>query len=481
MKFFETLRILTIILLLTSISAVGQTLPDSVIIINNTYVNNFSGSDNIYRTDNYSVILHGNRYFLNGDRIAKSKILNLLTELTKPNNTDNSLAKYEIDTNWIKNNPADLLSLYSDKERLEWNEQQKNFIFKELTNLKNYDYELNYYLSFGSSYTMHNSYKNAYIIKFYIKDKISNEIKSRKYVWGYKMPWTNLSGDTIYNYNIETKLKKIISSNEKTKQPLENKKLLKYLVDKIVDNYMPTLYKFSAYSYQKEIEELKTDFEIVSFEEVYGRGRYISDEPKTMKVVLKNASMLNNVSLILLASKQGNTIYSRDSIKKDYKEIIKRIQSISFITSYLKENPTSKLDIYYFNKKGINKYNIESVNKNPTEWKKYDAFLESIKRYDTVAIKPTYANEEAIRVSKKVYCGCNYRFDKSYIEQAIFFEILDSNKNNSIWFLLPDNKVLLYLMQGDKVLEYNYKEFGGDKGIQYPCKLFDTQGKMFAK
>ena len=71
---------------------------------------------------------------------------------------------------------------------------------------------------------------------------------------------------------------------------------------------MPTLYKYSAYSYKPEIDELKTDFEIISFEEVYGRGRYIWDEPKTMKVVLKTQSMLNNINLAFLASKQGNTV-----------------------------------------------------------------------------------------------------------------------------------------------------------------------------
>ncbi|MDE3145384.1 MAG: hypothetical protein KGL19_14600, partial [Bacteroidota bacterium] len=99
---------------MTTLSAVGQTLPDSVVIINNTYVNNFSGSDNIYRTDNYSIIFDGKKYLLNGDRIAKSKILAFLNELTKPSNANNSLAKYELDTNWIKSNPEELLRLYSD-------------------------------------------------------------------------------------------------------------------------------------------------------------------------------------------------------------------------------------------------------------------------------------------------------------------------------------------------------------------------------
>ena len=52
-------------------------------------------------------------------------------------------------------------------------------------------------------------------------------------------------------------------------------------------------------------------------------------------------------------SKKVSQKESRGSVpeiaKKDYKEIIERIQSIGFITDYLKNNPTLKLDIYYFN------------------------------------------------------------------------------------------------------------------------------------
>ena len=482
-KFFETLRLLTIILLLPSLLAVGQALPDSVVIIKNTYVNNFSGSDNIYRTENYSIIRNGNRYVLNGDRISKSKILNLLTELTKPSNNDNSLAKYELDTNWIKTNPMDLLSLYSDKERVDWNEQQREFIFKKLTDLSNYREELSDFLSNGSSYTMHNSYKNEFLIKFYTKGAITNEVKSRKYVWGYKMPWTNQSGDTLYNFNIEIKLKNILSTKEKLKPPLKGDKLQKYLVDKIIDNYMASLYKLSAYSYQKEIDELNTDFKVVSFEEVYRRGRYIWNEPKTMKIVLKNNLMYENVYLDFLASKYGNTIYSRDSLKKDYANYISRIQSITFISDYLKQNPNCRLDIYYFNNKGINEYNIESVNKNPKEWVKHDKWVEGLKWDSIHNIKLSFDVNESIKTSERVNCGCNYRFDRSYIEQAIFFEIHDTNNNSSIWFLLPDNKVLLYIMDNATALNFKRSDFNDKKqyGLLYPCALFDIDGKRVTK
>ncbi|HOZ76923.1 MAG TPA: hypothetical protein PLY34_02955, partial [Ferruginibacter sp.] len=486
-QFFETLRIRTIILLLTSLKSLGQALPDSIIIIKNTYNHTYDGNlqstDKQYGADNYSISYDGKRYFLNGKKISKSKILNLLTELSKPSNTDNSLAKYELDTNWIKNNPADLLTLYSDKERIEWNLQQKEFIFKKLTNLSNYKEELNTILSNGGSYTMHNSYKNEYTVKFYHKGTISNEIKSRKYVWGFKMPWTNQSGDTLYNFNIESTLKDILSTKEKLKTPPKGDKLQKYLVNKIIDNYMASLYKLSAYSYQNEINELNSDFRVVSFEEVYGRGRYIWNEPKTMKIVLKTKFMYDNVNLVFLASKYGNTIYTRDSIKKDYANYINRVQSITFISDYLKANPNSRLDIYYFNNKGINDYNIESVNKNPTNWARHDKYVESLKWYEKSNIKPSFDLNNAIETSQRVDCGCNYRFDRSYIEQAIFFEIHNANNNISIWFLLPDNKVLLYIMDNATALNFKRSDFGDKKeyGLLYPCALFDTDGNKLTK
>lgn len=175
---------------MTSLSAILQTLPDSIVIINNTYVNNFSGSDKIYRADNYSIVLDGNRYFLNSDRITKSKTLNLLTELTKPSNTNHSLAKYELDTNWIKNNPTELPTLYSIKERIVWNQQHEELIFMKLSDLSICNEVLKDFLSSGRGYTKHHSYKNEFIVKFYRKCTISNEIKSRMFVWGNKMPQT---------------------------------------------------------------------------------------------------------------------------------------------------------------------------------------------------------------------------------------------------------------------------------------------------
>lgn len=33
-------------------------------------------------------------------------------------------------------------------------------------------------------------------------------------------------------------------------------------------------------------------------------------------------------------------------------------------------------------------------------------------------------------------------------------------------------------MQGEKVLDFEYSEFGKSKGLQYPCVLFDLMGNI---
>lgn len=108
--------------------------------------------------------------------------------------------------------------------------------------------------------------------------------------------------------------------------------------------------------------------------------------------------------------------------------------------------------------------------------------MESIQKYDNVEPKPTYANEDAIRVSKQLYCGCNFRFENDFAQKAIFIELKNQdNKANSVWYLFPDNTVLLYIMQGEKVLEYNYTDFGKSSGLQYPCVLFDLKGNIIGR
>ncbi|MDR0505635.1 MAG: hypothetical protein LBH32_02295 [Dysgonamonadaceae bacterium] len=457
-----------LILTITSLSVNSKNLPDSIVISLRKYVWNMN--DTISPDSLLGTIL--------SNTIKKPKdILFLTEELNKTDDENSLLSKFNIDTMYIKDNPEKLLKLYNKKLEIKWNKEQKEFIFKELSNPENYKKRLLSYLSLGNSYGMHIFYKHEYVFSFYKNGQIDKQYFSRRFSSRYAMPYTdNNNGNMNYNFTIEKYL------NPKISKPMQGKKLLKYLVNEIIDDYSRTLYKLEPYSYLNEINELKTDFEIVGFEKMYGYGRYFWKSPSPIKIILKNDLMFPSVSINFLASQVGNSIYSRDFIKKDYKNIVEKVQSITFFMEYLKYNPDEKLDIYYYDNKCVNEYNIENVNKNPNEWKKQDNYIESLKWYEKNNITPSFDIAKAIKVSEQNHCGCNYRFERSFLEKAIFFELHnEKTKANSIWFLLPDNRVLLYLMQGEKVLNYDFSKFGENRGLQYPCILFDKNGKIIEK
>jgi hypothetical protein len=477
------MRLLLILLCCVTLSAAGQSLPDSVVVTQNEYVTNFQGEESLRHQERYSLLHKGKKYQLRGRIIAVSTVSKLLEEIAQASTVGSIWEAYKLDTVWIKNNPTKLLSMYSARENVAWNTPQKEFIFKELTNIANYKVALSYYLSIGCCYTMHRSYRNEHIIRVYEGGVISRDIKSRKYAAGYEMPWVSSTGKVLYSYDIESILATIINPNDKEKKPLQGEVSLRFLVNHIIEERMPTVYKLSAYSYQSAIEELKPEFEVVSFEEVRARGRYIWDEPKVIKIVLKNEEMLPNVSLAFMASVRSNTLYSRDSIRHDYKQLIARIQAIDFIASYLREHRTARLDAYYFDNKPINEYNVDNVNRNPVEWAKYDKQLERFDWYEKHGITSSFDVKEATNISKRLYCGCNYRYDKKYVEQFAFFEIIDEHHNNSIWFLLPNGNVLLYIMDGNKVLNHLRSEFSQKQegGLLYPCVMFSKDGVILTK
>jgi len=487
-------KIVTIVLLIICfLSVKSQILPDRIVVVKNSYQSQyFTDQEERYESD--TVVLTNKR-----------KIENFFTELVKFDKTEQLLSKFEIDTAFILNNPNELLNLYNGKHEIDWNPKQKEFIFGKLTDFNVYKSELNRYLSscnpvkpshllpkflrrhqiaicgMGSP-----TYRYEYVISLYNKNDIINIFTTRKYTSGYYFPYKDLSGRVVYNYKIDKQLNKLFKRKIKIDEPLKGNDLLKYIVNQIIGNNMRELYKLSAYSYEKEISELSTDFKIISSEEVYGRGRYIWDEPKTIKITLKNKYMLPNVYLQFLDSKYGETLYSRDSIKKGYKEIVSRIQAIPFITDYLQQDSSARLDIYYFNNSGINMYNIDGVNKNPTEWKKQDDYIESLKWYEKNNIKPSFDIDEAIKTSERNYCGCNYRFESDFIGKAIFFEITSNRNASSIWFLLPDNTVLLYHVESYQlddatVLNLKLDRFGKSIQLPFACLRFAKKGNLIEK
>lgn len=480
---------------MTFFSVKSQILPDKIKVVQNTYeYSAFIDTVELYNSD--TIVLTNKR-----------KISMLFAELEKYDKEELLLEKFEIDTAFIQNNPDDVLSLYNGKTKIDWNEEQKEYILRKLNDVNVCREELNNYISnYTPQKTTHRfsisrvlkfrrvgicgmgmpTYRSEYIISVYNKNEITNIFTSRRRTTGYYFPYGDQSNRLVYNYKVDKQLNKLFNRKIKIDEPLKGNDLLKYIVNQIVDNNMRELYKLSGYSYEKEISELSTDFKIISSEEVYGRGRYIWDEPKTIKITLKNKYMLPNVYLQFLDSKYGESLYSRDSIKKDYKEIVSRVQAIPFITDYLQQDSSAKLDIYYFNNSGINKYNIDGVNKNPSEWKKQDDYIESLKWYEKNNIKPSFDLDKAIKTSERNNCGCNYRFDSDFVKKSIFIEITSNRNASSIWFLLPDNTMLLYHIESyhladAKVLDMKLDKLGNSIQLPFACLRFDKNGNLIKK
>lgn len=485
----------TILLTILSFFSVkSQTFPEKIKIVQNTYeYSAFIDTVELYKSD--TIVLTNKR-----------KISKLYAELERYDTEGQLLSKFEIDTAFIHNNPDEVLKLYDGKKQFDWNDKQKEFIFKKLNDVNVLREELNIYLSSYTPKTYHHfsisrllkfrrtgicgmgmpTYRSEYVISVYSENNITNIFTSRRSTSGYNFPYKDQLNRVVYNYKIDKQLNQLFKRKIKIDEPLKGNDLLKYIVNQVVDNNIRELYKLSAYSYKKEISELSTDFKIISSEEVYGRGRYIWDEPKTIKITLKNKYMLPNVYLQFLDSQYGETLYSRDSIKKDYKEIVSRVQAIQFITDYLQKDSSAQLDIYYFNNSGINKYNIDGVNKNPTEWKKQDDYIESLKWYEKNNIKPSFDLDNALKTSERNNCGCNYRFDSDFIKKAIFIEITSNRNASSIWFLLPDNTMLLYHigayhLDDAKVLDMKLDKFGNNIQLPFACLRFDKNGNLIEK
>ncbi len=477
-----------LLLIITFLSVKSQVLSDKIQIVNNTYECLINGLA-LYKSD--TIVLTN-----------KKKISKLLTELEKYDNEEQLLKKFKIDTAFIRNNLDTILKLYDGDAKFAWNEKQRKYILKKFINM-DYKEEVNNYLSnhypsrkyrkFSISKLLRlrkrficgmavPTYRDEFVISVFNRNKITNIFTSRQRISGYYLPYKDLYGRVVYNYKVDNQLSDIFKQKLEFQNPLEGSNLLKYIVNNIIYKNNSNLYKLSPYSYEKEILELSTDFKILTFEEIPS----LEDDPKTIKITLKNEQMLPNVYLQFFADRHGESLYSRDSIKKDYKEILSRIQSITFLTDYLKTNSNARLDIYYFNNAGVNEHKIYEVNKTPKKWQEYDKYFESTKQYEKGNTKPSLNIDESMEISKRLYCGCNYRFERNFIKDAIFFSILINGCLISTWFMLPDDSVLLFYFGSRNLKDVSeickgISKYATNIKLPWACLRFDKKGNLITK
>jgi hypothetical protein len=75
------MRLVTLLILWSALSAAGQSLPDSIVVIQNTYTTDFAGGENLGRQEHYSLLRRGSNYQLRDRVVAGSKMNKLLSEI----------------------------------------------------------------------------------------------------------------------------------------------------------------------------------------------------------------------------------------------------------------------------------------------------------------------------------------------------------------------------------------------------------------
>ena len=421
----------------------------------------------LYRNNNNKKENSKENYLELIKKVSLKQISNLINEIYNPMYDSLSLSIIGIDTNYIKNNSEKYFHFIEKRAfKKKLTSEEIEYSNKELMNTSNYEYALKKEIlsfNFGSLYPVESNMK----IKLLYNDSIvilnsNNSSPSHFFI----IPWTfEYNEKKSFNVNISKSLFDIFEDSVLLDRNISNKDrlieiLLKsYVIDKI--NY--GLKKISYKQFSNEINELKKEFQILSIEEKGGASRYFNFGHQKFKIELKNSFMKDNVYLQCFLYNFNGKLYTRDSILKEYKDIIDRVQSIEFISNYLSSNPKSRLDIYYFNNDGINKDIIESFNGTPIGWEEYDK--------DISEGKEGYLN---------LRCGCNFRLDNEYLKGSIVFDLEEENKLHSTWILLPDNTPVLYILDSDSIFNYSRKDLGFDQehSFIYPCKKFDRKGNI---
>lgn len=275
------------------------------------------------------------------------------------------------------------------------------------------------------------------------------------------MPWI-LHGRLSYNPSLPRFFAALLPAADKSMNrrrfELEGE-LPRQLSEEICDNLKNELDSLSAVAVMNELADLAPVFRINGAREHGYFGRYISSPLQVYKVSLQNERMHPQLSLQYMVSRNDGRLYPRDSLLREWKSAVDRVQDIPFLREFLDGNSARRLDLYYFDNSGMNPYLKDGFNKNPEEWARYDK-----------APDPRFIG---------LYCGCNFRLPDAYLDEALFFELIDEENNASIWIVLPDNTPVLYHFSGPQVYRYSSADMGTNGGgVQYACKKFNPDGSI---
>jgi len=396
--------------------------------------------------------------------------------LTDNNYSQLKLSNFGYNDDWITNHP-DTLFGYVRNRYGHWTEKQIAFVKRQLTIPNNYQKALNrLILREGYVIIAKDGGSNFDLTLYYSKQK-PVVVKASESPLG--MPW-RIDSVNSFNPAIPELAAKLIPNKKWSNRTRfqSSKWLIKELARQIFNDVCgPHLAELAPLAFSKEIDELTKKFKIVSAVEYAYFGRYISPKRQTFLITLKSDSLPQGARILYFVSRLNNTLYARDSLLKDFDSIKSRVWRVKFIVDFLKGDTARKLNIGYFDNRAISESNIDGFNTNPKKWAEHDKMA---KIFASIPSSKTDSAKKADDdISLRLDCGCNLRLDSNYLKKSIFLELIDENKNSSVWILLPNGTPALWFFDGDRVYTYSYKDFGTEGiSIQYVCKKFNLNGSL---
>jgi hypothetical protein len=459
--------------LLCSTALFAQNLPDSISVYAETTVTPFTGPDKVTWQGSLMIKKSKGAYYINESNtsVSEKKIAKLVQAVNNPMTFDEHFKTIDIDTLTIRNKTKKLLNT-----EFEWTPAQLEYILPILSDIENYKtlYEEDFYTGYDFALWIDAPRDKTQLTVVLYEGGKARTIVTNKSRSGYALPWVSSTGEENFNPSLKRALADVLGG---TFSDPQIKDRTRYFADKIITANGIRLYELAAQTYAADIEKLKEQFTVEkAILDYYDKSRYAFK--------LHTDDMLPNMHINFYASEKKGKLYTSDSLKADYKEMVTRIQGIDFIVGFVKENPQTQLYINYYNNSAITPQLIEQVNTHPKLWAKHDKYVKE--QQERVARYPSGEQylEDNIKYSKERNCGCNLRLNDEVIKKAITFEVimrggLAGGKSYSTWLLLPDGRVLLYSMEGETLLNFKYDQWGNKTpGVQTPCKVFDFEGNV---
>lgn len=492
----KTLRTIIILLFFVGTKAVFASQPDSIVIYDNSwaFLNSYQYKYLLVNNGKKFVFYQTYKHIRDNKGKKESSVIkkigtisfevisSLIKALSDNNFSKLQLQNFGYDKEWIHSNSDKLFSYVKDKND-HWTTQQVSFVKQQLSDIDNFQSAVNRVVGQEDIYIIAKDGGTEFKATFYYKDQKTIVVTANENPFG--MPW---QVDTTKSFNpaIPKLFSEILPDNSTfNKGRFSNfSYLMPELAKQIYDDKCgKKMDELAALEFQKEIDELKEKFKIQSASEYgYGDG-YIREDKQVIKIIIHDSTMLENLNIDLYLTREGNTLYTRDSIIAKGNNLVNTVQGIPFIKNFLLADTSRKLMINFENGASINPMVIDGFNKTPEQWKRSDWWTSILLQDDSLGRKHNFNTEEAIKTDRRVNCGCNFRLDNNFLKGGIHFVIHDEKTGNwSTWIVLPDSTIVLWWIHGDGFSNLTYKDLGTDgRGVQYVCKKITPNGELEEK